>query len=89
MLPAREPPPCQTIVPQSILERIASENAGRPDRLATDGLRGLTPDWTTLLDRDAEWEGAWAANETAVTLPLLGLISDGNRCSQAAREALR
>lgn len=88
-LPVREPPPCQTTVPQSILDRIADENGGRPQKLDSDGLRGRSPDWTTLLLRDQEWESAWAENETQVTIPLLGLIADGNRCSRTAREAMR
>lgn len=77
--------PCATSVPQSILDRVAEDAGGRPPALDADGLRGRTPDHRTLLDRDAEWEARWSQYETTVTLPLIGLIADGNRCTAAAR----
>jgi hypothetical protein len=78
-LPQVAPPPCQTSIPASILEA-----DHRPAPLATDDLRGRTPEYGTLLDRDAEWESAFTQQAT-VENTLIGLIADANRCSAAAR----
>lgn len=72
-------------MPASILDRIAEDGGGRPPALDADGLRGRAPDHGALLDRDAEWEARWSAYETSVTLPLLGIVADANRCSAEAR----
>jgi hypothetical protein len=78
--PEIAPTPCKTIIPQSILDVIASEDGGRAARVDASGLRGRIAE-----DRDAEWEGAFSSYEASVTLPLVGLIADGNRCTAQAR----